>query len=255
MNRAAVIAELADRIASIHLDHPVRVGIDGVDASGKTMLATELVAPLRDRGRLVVRASIDGFHNPRAVRHRQGPASPRGYYEDSFNHEAILSCVLLPLGPGGNRRFKPAVFDFRADSEVNCPWQDAPRDAVLLFDGVFLHRPELREHWDFSIFVQVGFDLTLKRAQRRDAHLFGSAERVREVYRQRYIPGQRLYLGAESPSQRADVVFDNTDIQNPALSRNEKANRRLQSTSGPRGQNGSREGRVTTRIKSPQDRR
>ena len=200
------------------------------------MLATELVSPLQDRGCHVVRVSIDGFHNPSVVRHRRGPASPRGYYEDSFDHEAILSCVLRPLGPGGNCRFKPAVFDFRTDSRVDRAWQDAPRDSVLLFDGVFLHRPELREHWDFSIFVHAGFDVTLERAQRRDLYLFGSAERVREVYLQRYIPGQKLYLQAESPLQRADVVFDNTDIQNPALRTNEAADRRFRSRSCAGGQ-------------------
>jgi hypothetical protein len=35
MSRSKVISELADMIAEIHLDHPVRLGIDGVDASVK----------------------------------------------------------------------------------------------------------------------------------------------------------------------------------------------------------------------------
>jgi hypothetical protein len=33
-------------IAAISLKHPVRVGIDGVDCAGKTVLANELVGPL-----------------------------------------------------------------------------------------------------------------------------------------------------------------------------------------------------------------
>ena len=144
MSRSQVISELADMIAEIHLDHPVRIGIDGVDASGKTMLAEELVAPLEARGRYVIRVSIDGFHSPQVTRHRQGRSSPRGYYEDSFNHKAILSCVLLPLGANGDLRYRSAQFDFRTASPANVPWQEAAPDSVLLFDGVFLHRPELR---------------------------------------------------------------------------------------------------------------
>jgi len=35
MSRSQVISELADMIAKIHLDHPVRIGIDGVEASVK----------------------------------------------------------------------------------------------------------------------------------------------------------------------------------------------------------------------------
>ena len=45
MSRSQVISELADMIAKIHLDHPVRIGIDGVEASvkqdgGSTYLVT-----------------------------------------------------------------------------------------------------------------------------------------------------------------------------------------------------------------------
>jgi len=97
MSRTAVISQLADQISSIELSHPVRVGIDGVDASGKTMLSDELIEPLEVRGRAVIRASVDGFHNPSEIRHRQGRSSPRGFYEDSFNNEALLACILLPL--------------------------------------------------------------------------------------------------------------------------------------------------------------
>jgi uridine kinase len=70
MDRITLLNDLATRIASIHVVHPLRVAVDGVDASGKTVLADELVAHIEARGRPVVRASIDGFHNPAAVRRR-----------------------------------------------------------------------------------------------------------------------------------------------------------------------------------------
>ena len=102
MKRNDAISQLVDLIAAVRLEHPVRVGIDGVDCSGKTMLADELIEPLQARGREVIRASVDGFHNPREMRHRQGRGSPRGYYEDSFDLDAVRSCILLPRGPGGD---------------------------------------------------------------------------------------------------------------------------------------------------------
>jgi len=46
----------------------VRVGIDGVDGVGKSMFGDELAQVLAAAGRSVIRASIDGFHNPRAIR-------------------------------------------------------------------------------------------------------------------------------------------------------------------------------------------
>src|SRR5437763_3560056 len=86
--RAAVVAELVETIAAVCRPHPVRVAIDGPDAAGKTTLADELAAGLRGRGREAIRASIDGFHRPRAARYRRGPDSPEGYYEDSFDYAA-----------------------------------------------------------------------------------------------------------------------------------------------------------------------
>jgi uridine kinase len=44
----------------MRIPHPTRVAIDGVDAAGKTTLDDELAEVLRERGRGVIRASIDG---------------------------------------------------------------------------------------------------------------------------------------------------------------------------------------------------
>ncbi|MDQ3327773.1 MAG: uridine kinase, partial [Chloroflexota bacterium] len=199
------------------LSHPTRVAIDGVDAAGKTTLADELAGPLRARGRLVIRASIDGFHNPREVRHRRGPDSPEGYYLDSFDHGALCASLLQPLGPGGDLRYRTATFDYRTDSRVAAPERLAPADAVLLFDGVFLLRPDLDGFWDYVVFVDVPLEVTLERAQIRDTRLFGTAEAVRAQYMRRYVPGQRIYLERCRPKQRADAVVANVDASAPTL--------------------------------------
>jgi uridine kinase len=217
MERARVISGLASRILRVERPHPVRVAVDGPDAAGKTTLAQELAAPIRARGRPVIRASVDGFHNPAALRHRRGARSPEGYYRDSFDYRALTESLLIPLGPGGSRRYRVAVFDHRTDSNVEAPVQLAEENAVLLFDGVFLLRPELAGHWDFTVFVDASFETTLARAEERDAASFGGVEEVRRRYAQRYIPGQRLYLSEARPKERADVVVDNNDARNPRI--------------------------------------
>ena len=226
MKRTEAISQLAGLIAAVRLEHPVRVGIDGVDCSGKTMLADELIEPLQSRGREVIRASVDGFHNPREMRHRQGRGSPRGYYEDSFDLDAVRSCILLPLGPGGDLRYQTARFDFRTDSEVSSAVQTAEPGAILVFDGIFLHRPELLPHWDFTVFVNTGFDVTINRAFVRDQYLFETEEKTRSIYEQRYIPGQKLYLSEQQPIDKANVVFVNDDIESPELTIRRTPNKR-----------------------------
>lgn len=217
MLRAQAISDLTHMIARIRLNHPVRVGIDGVDASGKTMLADDLVDSLQATNRSVIRVSSDDFHNPREVRYRQGRNSPQGFYDDSFNYNAIIANVLEPLGPKGDLTYSPVFFDLKTDSEAHAPLRRARPDAVLIFEGIFLHRPELKSHWDFSVFVHSDFDATIKRAEVRDLHLFKIPGKVREVYEKRYIPGQQIYLNNESPSSRANVIWNNNDIENPVL--------------------------------------
>jgi uridine kinase len=143
MTRLVCLEQLAAAIASVRADHPTRVAIDGVDGVGKTTLAHELVEPLAATGRQVIRASVDGFHHPREARYRRGSDSAEGYFLDSFDYGALKSVLLDPLGPGGDRRFRSATFDYRIDRRVDAPLQTAAADAILLFDGVFLQRSEL----------------------------------------------------------------------------------------------------------------
>jgi uridine kinase len=215
--RAALLERLAALIDAVERPHPVRVAIDGPDAAGKTTLADELAGLLRRHGRAVVRASIDGFHRPREERYRRGRDSPLGYYEDSFDYDTLRRCLLEPLGPGGTLRYRTAVFDVRTDSPQPATETVAPRDAVLLLDGIFLLRPELFESWDLRIFVSVGFEEVLRRASERDAAHLGSRTEVERRYGDRYIPGQQLYYAAARPAETADLVVYNDDPARPAL--------------------------------------
>lgn len=217
--RQAVLDELADRIVAIERPHPVRVAIDGVDAAGKTTLADELAPLVEARGRPAIRASLDGFHRPRAERYRRGADSPEGYYHDSFDYLALRAALLTPLGPDGDRRYRTAAFDYRADAPLVAPPREAAPDAILFLDGIFLLRPELVAAWDFSIFVAITFDEMIRRAVVRDRDLFGSEAAVRDRYERRYLPAQRTYLAQARPQERVDVVVENTRPECPVLHR------------------------------------
>ena len=217
MTRDSLLSELARAVGATTRDHPVRVAIDGVGASGKTVLADELAASLVSAGRVVIRASIDGFHRPRDQRYARGDVSPEGYLEDSFDYDAVKSCILVPLGPGGDLRYRTAVYDFRTESPVESPELSAEPAAILIFDGIFILREELKKFWDFSVFVDTGFDVTLKRALSRDLALFGSEQAVRERYERRYIPGERLYLERHRPFDHADAIVRNDDPADAGL--------------------------------------
>ena len=217
MLSSVLIDFLTQVLGSIKYKHPLRLAIDGIDAAGKTILADEIADALKNKGRSVIRASIDGFHRPRKERYRRGELSPEGYYNDSFDIEAIKQHLLLPLGPDGTGEYRTKIFDFRHDSPLVSPAAHASEDSILLFDGVFLLRPELKDLWDLSMFVQIDFSVSLQRALDRDLQLFGSKEEIIRRYEKRYMPGQRIYLRQAKPQRVADIVIDNNDPNNPEI--------------------------------------
>jgi len=217
MMRQRMLDLLADRINAVRAAHPLRVAIDGVDAAGKTTLADNLAPSLRERGRAVIRASVDGFHRPRAERYRRGADSPEGYYHDAFDYAALCSALLEPLGPGGSRRYRRAVFNRASDTPLVVQDELAPESAILLFDGVFLLRPELNALWDYRIFVDAPFVVALARALVRDLPVFGTPEAIQTRYARRYIPGQRIYLATARPYEAAQAIVHNANPDHPVV--------------------------------------
>jgi uridine kinase len=215
--RAQFLQNLCDLILQVYRPHPIRVAIDGVDAAGKTTLANELTPLIKKRGRRVIRASIDDFHHPRSERYQRGYNSPEGYYYDSFDYQTLLEVLLEPLGPSGDRRYRRAAYDFRKDSPTHDPFRLTAVDAVLLVDGVFLLRPELINSWDFRIFIDVDFEVAVSRAITRDVDLIGSRNSVFRRYRERFIPGQNIYLQSAQPKMHADVVINQNNLEEPEL--------------------------------------
>ena len=217
--RGAVLQRIADLLAGGHRPHPLRVAVDGPDASGKTTLADELGAVLRRRGRAVVRVSVDGFLRPRRERSASGAFSPHGYYHGAFDVDLLVESVLRPLRAGGARMIRGHVYDYATDTRTVGDPVHVDEGAVVIVDGVFLQRPELTSDWDVVVYVDVSEGETLRRARPRDAEIFGSVSEVETRYRERYLPAQRLYRDDADPVAHAHVVVDNEDPARPVLLR------------------------------------
>lgn len=214
MRRAELVSELTELV---HRQRGPRtaVAVDGPDAAGKSTLADELARHLPG---CVVRASVDGFHHPRAHRQRRGPLSAEGYYRDCFDYASLRHLLLEPFRSGAAQVVLSA-HDLRTDSAVAAEPVDVEPRAVLVVDGVFLLRPELRHLWDISIYLHVDPDVTLARARLRDLDLFGSESELDLRYRTRYLPGQELYRSQADPAGAATLVVDNTVPETPIVLR------------------------------------
>jgi uridine kinase len=202
------MSALADRVLAISVAHPVRVGIDGRSAAGKTTLADTLADELRVlTRRTVIRAQLDHFMRMVDDRDAYPYDCSESYYQDAWDYPAIRRELLLPLGPGGDRRYRTTLTD-PSGTPVDGPEGIAADDAILIADGVFLQRPELGDHWDLRVYVDITMAESLRRGVARDRGWMGGAAEAERRYRTKYLPGEERYLAEVDPRSRADIVLD-----------------------------------------------
>ena len=217
MEQDSVRKKLLEHLARARLafgQERMIVAVDGVDGSGKTTFADELAVVLKTTGQSVIRASVDGFHHPRGVRYLRGKDSPEGYFFDSYDYDIFKRDLLLPFRSGAGI-VQTARFDHRNNREVTSAFAEPDTRSVLVIDGIFLHRDELADCWDLSIFLDVPFAVSYARMAARD----GSNPDPHAPENHRYLEGQRLYLQRCNPGDRAMILIDNADLNAPRISR------------------------------------
>lgn len=178
------------------------IAVDGVDGAGKTTFADQLKPLIENHGRQVLRASVDGFHNPREIRYRRGKSDPLGYFLDSYNYSELKAYLLDPFR-SGKGSLATKRFNYRLDAPETI-MEKADLSAVLLIDGIFLHREEVLQYWNFSVVLDVPFNVSFQRMAKRD----GSDPNPEAESNQRYLKGQQIYFDKCRPLERASIVVE-----------------------------------------------
>ena len=191
--RDAVLDEVAGMIRALPR-RPALVGIDGHSSAGKSTFADELASRIDG----ACRSTTDSFHNPRAVRLPPDLDLAESYVERSHDLVRLRWYVLDPFRRGEGT-WRAAAFDEPSDSPVDAPEEPVPVDGVLLFDGLFLQRPELAPYWDMTIL------------------LTGPSRAPRTGYR--YVEGWQRYRERCRPEEQATIVIDNDDLAAPKIVR------------------------------------
>jgi uridine kinase len=181
----------ARAIAALPRDRRAVVAIDGLDGAGKSTFADALGGLVK---RPVVRASVDDFHNPRAVRYNLGRESPDGFHLDSFDFASLVDILLAPFVAG--RPFGRQAFDHERDAPIKSTREHVADDALLILDGMFLHREALRNWWDLSVWLDVPPAVAAARLLARDGR----------PTRRRYVRGNELYAAAVGPRLHASLT-------------------------------------------------
>ncbi|HWI32276.1 MAG TPA: uridine kinase [Microbacterium sp.] len=210
-----LLRELRDEVRRHYRAGRVIIAVDGRNGAGKTIFADALAEVFAEDGSAVFRASIDAFHRPRAERYALGRTSPEGLYRDSYDYSLFRRVLIEPFREGPQTSaatgFQLDAFDVARDAPVESRWVTAPDDAVLIVDGIFLNRPELRGLWDWSVWLDVPAEAAFARMAART----GGDPAPDAPSNIRSSRAHELYLQEADPQHAASAIVDNADPAHP----------------------------------------
>jgi hypothetical protein len=134
----ALVAELAERIASVPAAPWTRVAVDGAPHSGTGDLADALIEPLRLRGRHAIRIRAADYLRSASLRFEHGRHDPDAYYSGWIDFNGLRREVLDPLAAGGTGEVLPALWDAEADRSPREDRVPLPERSIALVEGPLL---------------------------------------------------------------------------------------------------------------------
>lgn len=201
ISRPGLVGELSEIIAARpYVGAALRVALDGAATTEPTILARDLVAPLRERGRPVTVITADTFWRDASLRLEYGREDPESYVQ-WLDGPALRREVLEPLGPGGSGRFLPSLRDPLTNRATRVAAIAAEPSAVVIVAGPLLLGRGLP------------FDLTV--------HLSvtaGALERRTDSASSWTLDALARYESGVRPAEIADVVIRTDDPVRLAVS-------------------------------------
>ncbi len=195
-------------------DKALVVGISGIDLSGKTEFANSLAEYLASQKLKVVVLHLDDFHNPRAFRN-SGTDPVDNYLNRNFNLDLLIKEILVPIREKRSLFASLTLLDLMSDQYSIQKRFSVDQDTIVLFEGIFLFRPELAAFIDYRVYLEISFEEARRRVSIRDIPIYGLE--MMQRYETKYWPAQKKYLAEYPPRQTADMIIDNNDWQQPRI--------------------------------------
>lgn len=201
-----LIADVRTRIAPVR---PVLVGVSGIDGSGKGHWSARLRTALLAKGLRSEVVSVDMWL---ALPSRRFDASRPAwnFYEHGIRFDAMLNDVVRPLGSTRSLRRTIDAADATMTEQYNHHTLILDDLDVLIVEGIFLFKRQLRDEFDVRIWIDCTFETALERALRRGQEGLPEREVIRD-YHTVYFPAQQLHAELDDPTACADLVVVNDE--------------------------------------------
>jgi uridine kinase len=172
---------------------PVMVGIDGHGGSGKSTLAQELADALSVAVAIV---HGDDFYSDITDSERMLLRPEQGY-ENYFDWRRVRTEVLSTARePSATLRYQRYDWDEARLSE----WTEVAMPEVVIVEGVYTVRSELRDFYDVTVFVQTSEATRLQRQRSRNENS--------DDWIERWAAAEKFYFTKERPWESTDAVVE-----------------------------------------------
>lgn len=201
-----IIRKIRERRASVPDTRSLLVGVSGIDGCGKGYLARQIEAHLGLHGVIAAIVNVDGWLN--LPEKRFDPSAPaENFYENAIRFDEFFTKLVVPLR---DRRSVHLVADFVEETSSNYRRHtyEVKDVSVVLVEGIFLFKPQYREYFDLTIWIDCSFPTALARAIDRAQEGLSPANTI-AAYDTIYFPAQRIHLAQDQPREHADLVFEN----------------------------------------------
>jgi uridine kinase len=169
---------------------PFLIGIDGQSGAGKSYLADRL----HERLPHIVIIRNDDFYQP--MEEAVGAIlNPEQGYEQYFDWRRLEQQVLIPLSIGQSAQYRR--YDW-LKGEVTEAIETVDATSIVVVEGVYVTRPELRKYFDLRIWVETDAQ---QRWQRQVARGENSQEWI-----ERWAAAERFYVENHRPHELAHVI-------------------------------------------------
>jgi uridine kinase len=204
-------AQLSEAISAIvHRAHNLArqrclvVAVSGIDAAGKTATATLFAKALDARSLRAALVHLDDWHTAPEVRFSVVDPGEH-FYRNAYRFKELFDLLVDPLRVQRVLSLSVTLRKLPDNREFPYTYHFDDID-VLILDGLFLLKPELRCHYDYAIWIECSFETALARAVLRNQEGL-SPEEIEADYRRIYFPAQEVHMRRDAPRANADLVL------------------------------------------------
>jgi len=210
MSNCELLRSLCRSVRDLHASKPstraLLVGFSGIDASGKGYLADRLRENLDQLGLNVALVGVDGWLNLPHVRFSLVDPG-LCFYEQGLRLDELFAQLVIPLRTGRSIDLKMDYAEETAYEYRRHRYTFSGVDIVLL-EGIFLFKRELRPHFDLACWIDCTFETAMERAIQRCQEGLSREETI-HAYETIYWPAQHIHFQRDRPRESADLIINN----------------------------------------------